>query len=321
MMKRFLSLLLAAVLVCSLAGCGGAPAQQDEARLRVVATAFPFYDWVRNVVGDVPGVELTWLMDTGVDPHSFQPSVDDLLKVTNSDVFVFVGGESDQWTADAVTQMADPNACAVPLLTVIGLAAVEEEDVPGAEPEKEETPGALDEHIWMSLKNAAVCVQAIADVMADRDPDHADEYRANAKAYIAQLNALDADYAQAVAESPLHTIIVADRFPFRYLAEDYGLDYFAAFSGCSAETEASFETVLTLAKQTDALGVPVLLTIDGGRESICDAVRDAAKSDPAVRVLNSLQTVTADDAAAGMTYLSVMTDNLDVLKEALAWHS
>ena len=224
-------------------------------------------------------------------------------------------------SADAVTQMANPNACAVPLLMVIGLAAVEEEDVPGAEPEKEETPGALDEHIWMSLKNAAVCVQAIADVMADRDPDHADEYRANAKAYIAQLNALDADYAQAVAESPLHTIIVADRFPFRYLAEDYGLDYFAAFSGCSAETEASFETVLTLAKQTDALGVPVLLTIDGGRESICDAVRDAAKSDPAVRVLNSLQTVTADDAAAGMTYLSVMTDNLDVLKEALAWHS
>ncbi len=321
MMKRFLSLLLAAVLVCSLAGCGGAPAQQDEARLRVVATAFPFYDWVRNVVGDVPGVELTWLMDTGVDPHSFQPSVDDLLKVTNSDVFVFVGGESDLWTADAVTQMANPNACAVPLLMVIGLAAVEEEDVPGAEPEEEEAPGALDEHIWMSLKNAAVCVQAIADVMADRDPDHADEYRANAKAYIAQLNALDADYAQAVAESPLHTIIVADRFPFRYLAEDYGLDYFAAFSGCSAETEASFETVLTLAKQTDALGVPALLTIDGGRESICDAVRDAAKSDPAVRVLNSLQTVTADDAAAGMTYLSVMTDNLDVLKEALAWHS
>lgn len=312
-MKKLLTLFLCLALLAGLcAGCGGP--EKSDARVKIVATSFPVCDWVRSVAGDVPGVEITWLMDSGVDPHSFQPSVDDLLKVTSSDVFVFVGGESDAWTEDAVTNM-DPDAYALPLLMAAGLAAVEEED----------DPGVPDEHIWMSLRNAQVCVQAIADVLADCDPDYADDYRANAESYIGQLRQLDQDYATVVADSAKHAIVVADRFPFRCLTEEYGLEYYAAFSGCSAETEASFQTVLHLAQHVQELGLDVILVTENGDGSIAEAVAETVGentgTEPAVRTLDSLQSVTAEIAADGVTYLSIMQKNLDVLKEALSWRS
>lgn len=309
-MKRLMAILLCIVLLAGLcAGCGAAA--ENDARVRVVTTCFPIYDWARNVVGDVPGVEITWLMDSGVDPHSFQPSVDDLLAVTKSDVFVFVGGESDQWTEDAVTQMADPDACAVNLLSAIGSAAVEETD----------EPGVMDEHIWMSVVNAEICVQAIADAMAGRDPDNAETYRANAETYIEQLEQLDRDYADAVEAAEKHAVVVADRFPFRYLTEDYDLEAFAAFSGCSAESEASFQTVLQLAQHVIELELPVILVTENGdgavAEAVAETVGENTGAEPPVRTLDSLQSVTADIAADGVTYLSIMQKNLDVLKEAL----
>lgn len=318
-MKRVLSLILALVMLFSLAACSGA---ERRARVQIVTTSFPLYDWTRNVAKDVDGVEITWLMDSGVDPHSFQPTTKDLVFVSDCDVFVCVGGESEAWADDAVASMKNENAVVVKLLDGLQEAALAEEDVPGAEPEhEEEEEGALDEHIWMSLRAASVCVDLICGALCEADSANDDVYRMNADDYKTQLSALDQAYTEAVASSELDTILVADRFPFRYLAEDYGLNYFAAFAGCSAETEASFQTVLGLSQKADELGLPVILVTENSTGDIADAVSEGSQNEPAIRTLDSLQSVTAEIAADGVTYLSIMERNLDVLKEALVWHS
>ena len=317
-MKRVLSLVLALVMLFSLAACSGAA---RRARVQIVTTSFPLYDWTRNIVGDVDGVEITWLMDSGVDPHSFQPTTKDLVFVSDCDAFVYVGGESEAWADDAVASMKNENALVVKLLDGLQEAALAEEDVPGAEPEAEEEEGALDEHIWMSLRAASLCVDLICEALCEADSANDDVYRRNADDYKAQLSALDQAYSEAVASSELDTILVADRFPFRYLAEDYHLNYFAAFAGCSAETEASFQTVLGLSQKADELGLPVILITENSTGDIADAVSEGSQNEPAIRTLDSLQSVTAEIAAGGVTYLSVMESNLEVLKEALIWHS
>ena len=318
-MKRVLSLVLALVMLFSLAACSGAA---RRARVQIVTTSFPLYDWTRNIVGDTEGVEITWLMDSGVDPHSFQPTTKDLVFVSDCDVFVYVGGESEAWADDAVASMKNENALVVKLLDGLQEAALAEEDVPGAEPEhEEEEEGALDEHIWMSLRAAQRCVDLICGALCEADSANDDLYRMNADDYKARLSALDQAYTEAVASSDLHTILVADRFPFRYLAEDYDLNYFAAFAGCSAETEASFQTVLGLSQKADELGLPVILVTENSTGDIAEAVSEGSQSEPAIRTLDSLQSVTAEIAAGGVTYLSVMESNLEVLKEALLWHS
>ena len=317
-MKRVLSLGLALVMLFSLAACSGAA---RRARVQIVTTSFPLYDWTRNIVGDTDGVEITWLMDSGVDPHSFQPTTKDLVFVSDCDVFVYVGGESEAWADDAVASMKNENALVVKLLDGLQEAALAEEDVPGAEPEhEEEEEGALDEHIWMSLRAASLCVDLICDALCEADSANDDVYRMNADDYKAQLSALDQAYTEAVASSELDTILVADRFPFRYLAEDYHLRYYAAFAGCSAETEASFQTVLGLSQKADELGLPVILVTENSTGDIADAVSEGSQNEPAIRTLDSLQSVTAEIAADGVTYLSIMEQNLDVLKEALVWH-
>ena len=318
-MKRVLSLVLALVMLFSLAACSGAA---RRARVQIVTTSFPLYDWTRNIVGDTEGVEITWLMDSGVDPHSFQPTTKDLVFVSDCDVFVYVGGESEAWADDAVASMKNENALVVKLLDGLQEAALAEEDVPGAEPEhEEEEEGALDEHIWMSLRAAQRCVDLICAALCEADSANDDLYRMNADDYKARLSALDQAYTEAAASSELHTILVADRFPFRYLAEDYDLDYFAAFAGCSAETEASFQTVLGLSQKADELGLPVILVTENSTGDIADAVSEGSQSEPVIRTLDSLQSVTAEIADGGVTYLSVMESNLEVLKEALVWHS
>ena len=317
-MKRFLSLILALGMLFSLAACSGA---ERRARVQIVTTSFPIYDWTRCVAKDVDGVEITWLMDSGVDPHSFQPTTKDLVFVSDCDVFVFVGGESEAWADDAVSSMKNENAIVVKLLDGLQDAALTEEAIPGAEPEhEEETEGALDEHIWMSLRAASLCVDLICDALCEADSANDDVYRMNADDYKAQLSALDQAYTEAVASSELDTILVADRFPFRYLAEDYHLRYYAAFAGCSAETEASFQTVLGLSQKADELGLPVILVTENSTGDIAEAVSEGSQNEPAIRTLDSLQSVTAEIAADGVTYLSIMESNLEVLKEALVWH-
>ena len=323
-MKKFTALLLTFVLFLSLCPVSGLA--EEAGKIRVVTTIFPIYDWVREIAGDTGNTEITLLLDSGVDLHSFQPSAQDILKVATCDLFIYVGGESDEWAEDALAEAVNPDMVVISLVEALGENAKAEEIVEGMEAEEEEEEGEegeeeepeIDEHVWLSLRNAQVFTSAIADALARKDPANADSYRANAEAYGAKLAALDAAYAEAVDSAAHKTLLFGDRFPFRYLTDDYGLAYYAAFAGCSAETEASFATVIFLAKKTDELQLPAVLTIEGKDHRIAETIiGSTADKNRKLLTLNSMQGTTANDIEQGATYLKIMEDNLAVLKEAL----
>ena len=341
-MKRIIPLCFALVMTVGLlAGCGkqNEPAASDETRLRVVTTIFPEYDWVREILGDkADNAEVTMLLDNGVDLHSYQPTADDIVKISECDLFIYVGGESDDWVDDALKNAANENMKVINLLEALGERVKTEEVVEGMQEEEHdhdhdhedadehddakehdhEEEAEYDEHVWLSLKNAQTLCSAISGVLQQIDPDNKDTYAANASAYIKKLSALDADYQTAVDAAARKTVLFGDRFPFRYLAEDYGLRYYAAFAGCSAESEASFETISFLAGKVDELNLPCVLTIEGVQHKIAETiVRNTAAKNQKVLTMDSMQSTTSKDAANGATYLSVMEQNLSVLKEAL----
>ena len=341
-MKRIIPLCLALVMTVGLlAGCGKQNEQtaSDETRLRVVTTIFPEYDWVREILGDkADNAEVTMLLDNGADLHSYQPTADDIVKISECDLFIYVGGESDDWVDDALKNAANKNMKVINLLEALGERVKTEEAVEGMQEEEHdhdhdhedadehddakehdhEEEAEYDEHVWLSLKNAQTLCSAISGVLQQIDPDNKDTYAANASAYIKKLSALDAEYQAAVNAAARKTVLFGDRFPFRYLAEDYGLRYYAAFAGCSAESEASFETVSFLAGKVDELNLPCVLTIEGVQHKIAETiVRNTAAKNQKVLTMDSMQSTTSKDAANGTTYLSVMERNLSVLKEAL----
>ena len=387
--NKFRQLFLTAATVgaaCLLAGCGvGASAAEagdsgaaegqsdagssqnsgssDSQRLQVVATIFPEYDWVKEILGDqADNVDLTLLLGNGTDMHSFQPTMADILKVSTCDVFIYVGGESDSWVADVLKGAGNPKRKAINLMDVLGDQAKEEEVVEGmqdedghthveadaadahdsdADSDKERTESEVtedsshdseghshdegtdddleyDEHVWLSLKNASLFCDTIASTLADADPEHAQLYQQNAAAYEEKLAALDQDYQTTVEKSQSKTLLFADRFPFRYLTDDYHLTYYAAFTGCSAETDASFETITFLAGKLDELKLPVVLTIENSDQKVAKAVIENTNTkDQKILTLNSMQSVTTQDVEEGTTYLSIMENNLQILKEAL----
>lgn len=341
-MKRIIPLCLALIMTVGLlAGCGkqNEPAASDETRLRVVTTIFPEYDWVREILGDkADNAEVTMLLDNGADLHSYQPTADDIVKISECDLFIYVGGESDDWVDDALKNAANENMKVINLLEALGERVKTEEVVEGMQEEEHdhdhdhedadehddakehdhEEEAEYDEHVWLSLKNTQTLCSAISAVLQQIDPDNKDTYAANASAYIKKLSALDADYQAAVNAAARKTVLFGDRFPFRYLAEDYGLRYYAAFAGCSAESEASFETISFLAGKVDELNLPCVLTIEGVQHKIAETiVRNTAAKNQKVLTMDSMQSTTSKDAANGTTYLSVMERNLSVLKEAL----
>ena len=257
-MKKTLALFLSLMLLISvLSGCGSQTTPTtDTDQLSIVCTIFPEYDWVKNLLGDeAKNAELTLLLDSGVDLHSYQPTADDIIKISTCDMFIYVGGESDAWVEDALKEATNKDMVVINLLEVLGDSVKEEEVVEGMEAEEEpdaeeqEEEPEYDEHVWLSLKNAKLLCSYIAQQLALIDEANAQRYTNNADAYIAKLDALDAEYQTAVDSARVKTVLFGDRFPFRYLVDDYGLAYYAAFIGCSAETEASFETVASLAEK------------------------------------------------------------------------
>ena len=496
-MKKIIAILMACLFVLSFTTAFA----ESEKTLSIVCTTFPQYDWVRQILGDRAGeVDLTLLLDNGVDLHNYQPTADDIVKIAQSDLFVYVGGESDGWVEDVLATAQNPNLKTVNMLECV--EAREEETVEGMQEEEHDhdhskevstfednqvqdrslsdwagdwqsaypyavdgtlnkafeamaesgnmtadeykayyqkgyktdiqsvniegdhiefvytdgrkvdsdykyvghyiqnwstgTKAAMyrfeavdkdsgapayiefndhmiepaaaehfhlrmsdesfdaivdpenswptffpadltgegicehmmehedeeeteyDEHVWLSLRNAETLTQTIADTLGELDPDNASVYQENARRYIAQLNELDDRYKDAVKNGARTTILFADRFPFRYLADDYGLTYYAAFVGCSAETEASFETIAFLARKVDELKLPVVLTIEGANHAIAETVVSSTQAkNQAILTMNSIQSVTAKDIADGESYLDIMAENLEVLKEAL----
>lgn len=303
-------LLCVCLCLCVLTACGAPSA--GPGKPRIVATIFPLYDWTRQVLGPrADTVDLTLLLDNGTDMHSYQPTVDDMVRISNADLLIYVGGESDQWIADALEEASNSGIRALNLMEILGDALREETLLPGMEPEAvEET--AYDEHIWLSPRNAATCCQAIADALEDMDIVGRDE--SGADGYRDQLLELHDRYLNAVRAAPLDTVLFADRFPFRYLADDYGLRVYAAFQGCSAETEASFDTIAFLAAKLDELALPAVLTTESADGKLAQTiVRTSQRPDTPVWSMDSMQSGTAP----GADYLSVMEGNLDVLRRAL----
>ena len=332
-MKKITALLLALfVLVGALAGCGKQNDTNKTDKLSIVTTIFPEYDWVREILGDkADNAEITMLLDNGVDLHSYQPTADDIVKISDCDLFIYVGGESDGWVEDALRNAANRNMKVINLLEILGDSVKTEEIVEGMQEEHEhedvyahddaeehEHEEETDEHVWLSLKNAKMLVRVISKALQELDPDNKDIYAANADAYVKKLSALDADYQAAVDAASNKTILFGDRFPFRYLVDDYGLRYYAAFVGCSAETEAGFETISFLAKRVDEWKLPCVLTIEGAQHKIAETVvRNTTTKNQKVLTMDSMQSTTTQDVKNGTTYFSVMEKNLSVLKEAL----
>lgn len=399
-MKKFISLITASAMVAGvITGCGADASTQDtqetasveealeqgaaesteetsadttevtdtndDGKLSIVTTIFPEYDWVKTIVGDnAENVDITMLLDNGVDLHSYQPTAEDIMKIATCDMFVYVGGESDEWVEDALAEATNENMVVIDLLDVLGDSVKEEEIVEGMEAEEEhehdeaeeadaeeaeevveagteateeaveadteEAEEAVeadadeqeeveyDEHVWLSLKYAETLCTEIEAQLETIDPDNAETYKANLDSYVAELDALDAQYQETVDAASVKTLLFGDRFPFRYLVDDYGLDYYAAFVGCSAETEASFETIIFLADKVNELGLNAVMTIEGNDHTIAETVRDNTESkNQEILTLDSMQSTTSEDVANGATYLSIMTDNLEVLKSAL----
>lgn len=323
-------------------------------KISIVCTTFPQYDWVKNILGEeAERFYVTLLLDNGVDMHSYQPAVKDIATAGSSDLFIYVGGESDTWVEDALKEAKNKDLKAINLMETLDNFVKEEEVVEGMQEERkslghsheksskekqeqtqkeshensqeingqkeaaDEEP-EYDEHIWLSIRNAEIMVKNIEKAIEQLDSDNAKVYQNNAENYIKKLDTLDKQYANTIQNAKYKAILFGDRFPFRYMADDYDLKYYAAFAGCSAETMAGFETVTFLAKKADELRLSVILTIENSDGRIAEAVKsNTTKKNQKILAMNSLQSVTKEQLADGITYLQVMQENLSVLSEAL----
>lgn len=307
--KRMLLLLLA--LLMSISGA-------CSETVHVVCTMFPQYDFCRSIVGEeTERVRLTLLMDSGVDLHNYQPAAKDIAAVADSDLLICVGGESDEWVSDA---LAAVHRQTLPVVRMMDCVQVRypETGAHAHDHEHAHDHGAQpDEHVWLSLKNAVSICEAITKALCGLDVDKAAVYRANCVAYTDQLKALDARYEAVVKRAERDTLLVADRFPFLYLAADYGLKHHAAFSGCSAESEASFETVAKLIRQVNDLKLETILVTESSDQALARTICTGSEQQPDILVMNAIQTISRSDLEAGVSYLSLMEENLEVLRIAL----
>ena len=317
-----------------------AAAAAGFAKTKIVTTIFPEYDWTREILGsNIKDAELTLLIRNGVDLHSYQPSIQDVAKISTADVFIYVGGESDGWVADALKNAKNKNMKVINLLEVLGDKVKEEEFIEGMQAEEEEEHEhhdheaeghhhhhhssdeeevEYDEHVWLSVRNAKILCAEISNALCDVDSKNAAAYKANFNAYAAKLDKLDSDFTAVVKNGKKNTLLFGDRFPFRYFVDDYGLKYYAAFVGCSAETEASFETIVFLANKVDELGLNNVCQIESGNGKIAKTIIQSSKKKNAkILTFDSMQSTTTKDIKKGTSYLSTMQKNLDVLKEAL----
>ncbi len=326
MLKRFFVLALALLLVItSFSGCG---VSKDNGKINIVCTVFPIYDWARNIIGDnSEDISLHLLIKNGTDPHSYTPSPADVAKLLSCDILIYVGGESDGWVSEVLSGSANKNMKEIKLMEILGERAAldDHEHCLGEDCHDHEhthshsEENAYDEHIWLSLKNAALLCDKIGQALSEQIPDRSESFSKNNAEYVDKINFLDQSFEAAIASSPRKTLLFADRFPFRYLTEDYGIEYFAAFSGCSADAEASFETVTRLSKKIDELGLRHVVILENSSTALANTVISGSSAkDAQIVVMNSLQSITLSDIEGGATYLSVMEKNLEAVKSALS---
>lgn len=338
MLKRVISAFFACCTMVGVLTACGASAAQPEAQgtaasgpdnsqqVQIVTTIFPLYDWTRQILGTQAQdkTNLQFLLGDGVDFHNYQATAKDIMTVSEADLLVYVGGTSDQWIREACEQNPNPDRVEINLMELLSDRLKTEELVEGMEHDHEEEEhdheedAVYDEHVWLSVKNAEIVCDALTDALAQLLPESAQQLEQNAKAYQAELSALDAQFQQAADSAATKTLLFADRFPFRYLTDDYGLSYYAAFTGCSTDTQASFETISFLAQKVGELSLKTILTIDDSNGKIAQTVaQSSGGTTPEIITMNSMQSITRAQADEGTTYLSVMQENLSVLRTAL----
>lgn len=314
-MKKLLAFLLCLVILVSVfSGCKGND-KTDSGKINIVTTIFPIYDWVKNITGDKADVSL--LIDNGVDVHSFQPSALDIVNISGCDMFIYVGGESDNWVEDALSERVNKDMVCVNLMDELK-EDIKEEEVKDGMPKEKSDDKEYDEHIWLSLKNAEKVCKTVCDKLKKADSKNKKNYEENEKSYINKLNTLDKKFSGVVKKSKTNTMVFGDRFPLRYFVDDYKINYYAAFAGCSAETEASFKTIAFLARKVDEYKLNSIFTIETSDGKIARTIKNNTKSrNQKILKFNSMQSITSKDIKNKVTYLSVMEDNLKVLKQGL----
>lgn len=333
-MKRIISLLLALALSLSLAACAAPAEKADGGKLQIVTTLFPYYDFARAIAQD--RADVTLLLSPGREAHSFEPTPLDAVTISEADVFLYNGGEGEYWVESMLDAAGEHIAVASRMMDYVD--ALNEEYVEGMqsadghdhdhehgshddhdhdheEDEHDSDEIEYDEHIWTSPKNAVVLCRAVCDAICRADAENAAFYRANCENYCAQLEDLDARFAALCESAPRRLLIFADRFPMLYFCREYGLDYRAAFHGCSGDTEPSLATIKFLIDKVEDENIPVVYTIDFGTKKVAAVVSECTGA--AIETLYSMQTVSRADFDAGETYLTLMERNFEALRKGL----
>lgn len=309
---------LCAVLCLALL-CAGCAANEAEAAttcgLSIVAANFPAYDFARSVAG---AEQVRLLLPPGSEAHSYEPTPKDVIAIQSCDLFIYAGGENEEWATDMIQSLELGSEKTIAMLNVV--EPLEEERVEGMEPEKgheheHEDHEEYDEHVWTSPKNAALIVQAICDRLCEICPGEAERFKAGCDEYKAELSRLDGEFRTAISGAKRRTLVFADRFPARYFTEEYGLKYYAAFPGCSAESEASPKTVAFLIDRVREEGIPVVFKVELSNGRIAEAVAESTGA--RVLTFTSCHNLTKEEFDSGATYISLMEQNLESIKEAL----
>jgi len=327
-MKRSLALILCVFMLIPIIFCSCSQ-KDDSGKIKILCTLFPQYDWVRNIVGDSENIEVSLLIHNGADPHSYQPTASDILKISNCDMLVLTGGDSDTWIKDALEKADDPDILKIaltdiPSMTLHDISSSSGEHSHGSEKahgHEGHSHGTLDEHVWLSLKNAIAATMHLSDVICRLDKENEGKYIKNTSDYVTKLSALDLEFRSTVSavEEDKRFMIFADRFPFIYLLEDYGIGYQAAFDGCSADVDAGFDTVATLICEVNEHNVQCIAVTESSDKSLANTVATSADRDGIqVITMRSMQSVTRKSIDEGITYLSEMRANLEQIKLALS---
>lgn len=322
MRKKLITLILLCALLLSLWGCGE---QSENDTLKIVCTLFPQYDWVRSIVGNTEGVEVSLLIQNGTDPHSYQPTAGDIMEISDCDMIIYVGADSDLWVREALERAHNANTVKIALTEIEGMTLHNVSSASHSHGEHDHGDhdghdhGALDEHLWLSLSNAVTAVEHIANELSVLDTAGSESYLANAADYTASLRELGSRY-RAAAESvgaEERFMLFADRFPFVYLLSDYGIEYKAAFEGCTTDVDAGFDTVLGLINEAIEHNVRYIAITETSDGALARTVADSAKNGIEIIVMDSLQSVTQKQLKDGISYLDVMESNLGSLRTAL----
>lgn len=306
----FISIILLVLPAVSFTGC--TTIGKADNKTTVVCTVFPLYDWTKEITKDCEDIEVILLEDDGTDMHSYQPTVKDLVDIEDCDVFIYIGGESEEWAKEYSEKHPSESRLDICLMDEINedILLESSEGIISAEEEEEE---AYDEHIWLSLKRSIKCVDVMGNALKNKT-SYADKISESLSLYEEKLKELDKEYAEYFSSNP-RTLIIADRFPFRYLAEDYGFDYLAAFPGCSSESSISFVPVVELSEGLKNSDENVVFITESGDTELADTVIEQSGKDAKTVVLDSLQCVSLKKIEEGASYYSLMKSNLDALKQ------